>query len=137
MEKTRFEKKLKIFLTLKMFDLNWHSGIVLRHPNSSPFSCDLNSAPSLITCKGEPGVVGQDVSGSGRRGQNFVGQNFVGQDVTGAISLGQKVVRVGQEVSGAGRRWGKISGAGGHGAEGSGAGIGSPPDAVRGHSYCT
>ena len=57
-------------------------------------------------------------------GQDVVGQNFVGQDVSGSIFLGQNIV--GQEVSGAGRRWGKISEADGHGAEGSGAGSGSP-----------
>ena len=51
MEKTRFENKLKNFLTLKIFDLDWHSGIVLRHPGSSPFfmSSNRESAPSLMS----------------------------------------------------------------------------------------
>ena len=44
-------------------------------------------------------------------GQDVVGQNFVNR--------------------GAERRWGKISGAGGHGAEGSGAGSGSPMQRLR------
>ena len=41
-----------------------------------------------------------------------MGQNVVGQDVSGA---GRRRA----ELRGAGRHWGKISGAGGHGAEGS------------------
>ena len=45
--------------------------------------------------------------------------DLLGQEVSGAG-------RRGVELRGAGRRWGKISGAGGHGAEGSGAGSGSP-----------
>ena len=44
-------------------------------------------------------------------GQDVVEQNFVGQP--------------------AGRRWGKISGAGGHGAEGSGAGSVSPKISIN------
>ena len=97
-------------------------------------------------------VVGQDVVGQDVTGAKFLGQNVVGQEVSGAerrgaerrgagrhwgniaISLGQDVVgqdvggagRRGAELRGAGRHWGKISGAGGHGAEGSGAGSGSP-----------
>ena len=48
-----------------------------------------------------------------------MGQDVVGQEVSGAVRRGAKLL-------GAGRRWGKISGADGHGAEGSGAGSGSP-----------
>ena len=76
-------------------------------------------------------VLGQNVSGAGRRGAISLGHNFVGQEVSGAgcrgagrggaISLGQNVV--GQEVSGAGRRgagrhWGNIPGAERRGAGG-------------------
>ena len=44
-------------------------------------------------------VLGQDVSGAGRRGAISLGHNFVGQEVSGA---GRR---------GAGRHWGNIPGA--------------------------
>ena len=60
MDKTRFEKKLKIFLTLTIFDLDWGLALshrnAMRHPRSRPvpFPCDQNreSSPSLITSNG-------------------------------------------------------------------------------------
>ena len=52
------------------------------------------------------------------------GVGVLGHSITDAVSLAQEVG--GAQLRGAGRRWGKISGAGGHGAEGSGAGSVSP-----------
>ena len=88
-------KKVENFLTLKIFDLDW--GLALRYRIE--------------------GVVGQDVSGAGRRGaggqwgrtswgRRLVGQDVVGQDVSGAGSRG------------AGRHWGNIPGAEHRGAGG-------------------
>ena len=73
--------------------------------------------------------MGQEVSGAGRRGAGGQwGRTSLGQYPWGNIPGAEH--RRGAELRGAGRRWGKISGAGGHGAEGSGAGSGSPTNFV-------
>ena len=68
--------------------------------------------------------MGQDISGAGRRRAELRGagrQSSLGQYPWGRTSWGRTSWSR-TSLRGAGRRWGKISGAGGRGAEGSGAG---------------
>ena len=78
MKQTCFEKKLKNFLTQKIFDLDWHSRIAMRHPRSRPLSIhdpNRESPPSLITSKGKFLHLGPHCDAGTQSGLK-VGKNF-------------------------------------------------------------